>query len=134
MYAARRRVPCERLVVIDELNFISVMSGPHVQETIASLKEKVHVSSDIAAARQRIIFKGAEVHNHVQMRAAGTLFYLCRTQSAKELSNWAIFKNSLVAGLTDGAVVHLVERLITPEPGTTFHSHSKPIIASIGYQ
>lgn len=44
-----------------------------VQETIGSLKEKVHEASNISAARQRIIYKGAEVHNHVQMRAAGAL-------------------------------------------------------------
>jgi hypothetical protein len=44
-----------------------------LQETIGKLKEKVQEISNIAAVRQRLIFKGKEVHNHVELSAAGTL-------------------------------------------------------------
>jgi Ubiquitin family len=71
MYADRVRVPCESLVLDELIQFVSDLTCPIAQETIASLKEKVQEASEIAAARQRIIFKGAEVHNHVRMRAAG---------------------------------------------------------------
>eukprot|EP00892_Ulva_mutabilis_P010765 jgi/Ulvmu1/8060/UM004_0297.1 len=58
-----------------------------LHETIGTLKDKVSSASGIAAARQRLIYKGKEVHNHVQLAAAG---------------------------LADGSVIHLVERLIAP--------------------
>lgn len=60
-----------------------------LQETIGALKDKVEAASGIVAARQRLIYKGKEVHNHVQLAAAG---------------------------LSDGSVMHLVERLIAPAP------------------
>jgi hypothetical protein len=79
----------------------AIISSLALQKTVQDLKDGVYSQSSVSPSRQRLIYRGKELQDHVTLSDAGLL---------------------------DGVVVHLVERMLPrPSEGMCFALHGLEI-------